>query len=212
MCHRPQRAILKRKSTFELKKKQRMNKSGSLWVRQTLKNVLFPRHRRWERLDCTDSENMSKMKHWRFVEIRIPASCCDSRREERSASGFDPALQIQPRILGWTFFFFRCLKRTRSYQRCSTVIRFLFLDVDSPDRWKRKLLPLPRLHTLGESAFASNRKQKLTRHKKHYCTLFPFLRNCLINISELINVVLYYSARTAQGNIARCAAFQIRAI
>lgn len=49
-------------------------------------------------------QNMLKMKCKRFVKIRIPASCGDSRQEERSASGFDPALQTQPRILGWTFF------------------------------------------------------------------------------------------------------------
>lgn len=129
MCRRATKGNTEKKKYLWIKK--RMNKSDSLWVRQTLKNVLFPRRRRRERLDCTDSPNMSKMKHWRFVEIRIPASRCDSRREERSASGFDPALQIQPRILGWTLFF-RCLKRTWSYQRCSAVIRFLFFRCSFP--------------------------------------------------------------------------------
>lgn len=89
---------------------------------------------------------------------------------------------------------------------------FLFFDVDSPDRWKKEAAPLPAHTHTEQSAFAWNRKQKLTRHKKHYCTLFPFLRNCLITISELINVLLYYSARTAQGNIARCAAYKTRVI
>lgn len=92
-----------KKKCFELKRKKKMNKSNSLWVRETLKNTPFPRRRRWESLDCTHFQNMLKMKHWRFVEIRIPASCCDSRRKERSASRFDPALQIQPRF---SFFFF----------------------------------------------------------------------------------------------------------
>lgn len=44
--------------------------------------------------------------------------------------------------------------------------------------------------------------------KKHYCTLFSFLCNSLISISYLINVLLYYSASSAQRNSTRCAAFK----
>lgn len=188
-----------------------MNKSDSLWVRETLKNAPFPRRRRWESLDCTHFQNMLKMKHWRFVEIRIPASCCDSRRKERSASRFDPALQIQPRFSFFFCFFFLSIKANMKLSNMPCGDQIFVFRCRSPDSWKKEatiLLP-PRSHSLSESVFGWNRKQKLTRHKKHYCTLFPFLRNGLINISELINVLLYYSARRAQGNIARCAAFKI---
>lgn len=150
------------------------------------------------------------MKHWRFVEIRIPASCCDSRRKDRSASRFDPALQI--RFWGrFLFFFFFRINENMKLSNMPCCDQIFVFRCRSPDRWKREdSIPLPPCsHSLSESVFGWNRKQKLTRHKKHYCTSFPFLRNGLINISELINVLLYYSACRAQGNIARCAAFKI---
>lgn len=117
-----------------------MNKSDSLWVRETLKNAPFPRRRRWESLDCTHFQNMLKMKHWRFVEIRIPASCCDSRRKERSASRFDPALQIQPRFSFFFLVFFLSIKANMKLSNMPCGDQIFVFRCRSPDSWKRKLL------------------------------------------------------------------------